>query len=58
VNVIGDAYWPGTGKVFVGVKWTLEETEQLIECSEKNGEESVEGMRIPSGTDVAEQGKK
>jgi len=58
MNSIGDAFWPGTRKVFVDVKLTLEETGRLIESREKNGEESVEKMETASTADGPGQGKK
>jgi len=58
VNFIDNAFWPGTRKVFVGVKLTLEGTEELIECREKNAEESTEKMETASTTDGPGQGKK
>ena len=48
---------PGTQKVFVDMKQTVEETGDLIECGEKNGEESVKGMENANTTDVPGQGK-
>jgi hypothetical protein len=51
-------YEPGTGKEIVKLSVTLGETEELIECREKNAEEVEEEMKSASGTDRPEQGKK
>jgi len=40
------------------MKLTLVETGRLIGCGEKKGKESIEKMRILSGTDVAGQEEK
>jgi len=46
------ACWPGTQKVFVSVKLTLEETGKLIEWAEKNAEEDIGEMKSVSIVDV------
>ena len=38
-------------------KWTLDGTDDLIDCAEKNAEEDVEGMELTSRTTRQGQGR-
>jgi hypothetical protein len=57
MNIHKHIYGPGTRNLFVGVELTVEETEGLIECAEKEGKESVERMESASTTGGPAQGK-